>query len=156
MEIRVGNRIRELRTTKGLSQADLARELDVSPVTVYRWEGGTREISLTMLGWVADVLEVELSEFFPKAQAPLFPPEEGQRCAQALAWEALGPAPGGGQLSEEDRRLVRSRAHEYIEDALRHLEHVLEDHFGENVAGELGVDEIIEVLADRTVAAVDK
>jgi len=52
MESQVGARIRELRTEKGLSQADLARELEVSPVTVYRWESGTREISLTMLGRV--------------------------------------------------------------------------------------------------------
>jgi transcriptional regulator with XRE-family HTH domain len=79
MEIQVGERIRELRAEKGLSQADLARKLGVSPVTVYRWEGGTREISLTMLGQVAAVLDAELSEFFPKAQASLFQPEEEQR-----------------------------------------------------------------------------
>ena len=79
MEIQVGERIRELRTEKGLSQADLARKLGVSPVTVYRWEGGTRVISLTMLGQVATVLDAELSEFFPKAQASLFQPEEEQR-----------------------------------------------------------------------------
>jgi transcriptional regulator with XRE-family HTH domain len=82
MEIQVGGRIRELRREKGFSQAELARRLDVAPATVYRWESGTREISLTMLSQVAEKLDTELSEFFPKAQASLFQPEEEQRRTQ--------------------------------------------------------------------------
>jgi transcriptional regulator with XRE-family HTH domain len=98
MEIRVGARIRELRAKKGLSQKDLARELGVSHVTVGRWEHGTREISLTMLARVADVLGVELSEFFPKVQAPLFPPEEARRRARRAEAPSPSPEPtGAGQ-----------------------------------------------------------
>ena len=33
--------LRQFRKTKGLSQEDLARELGVSVLTVYRWEKGT-------------------------------------------------------------------------------------------------------------------
>jgi len=82
MEIQIGRRIRELREAKGLSQAALAQELGVSPVTVYRWESGAREISLTLLGQVAAVLDAEPSDFFPKAQAPLFPLEEERRAQE--------------------------------------------------------------------------
>ena len=39
-----GNRIREMRESKGLSQEKLAREIDVSLRTVANWESGNTDI----------------------------------------------------------------------------------------------------------------
>jgi transcriptional regulator with XRE-family HTH domain len=113
MENQVGERIRELRTEKGLSQADLARKLEVSPVTVYRWESGTREISLTMLGQVAAELDAELSEFFPNPQSPLFQPEDEQRRAQEAK-----PPPVTVELEALELRAELAGVREQLEHVL--------------------------------------
>jgi transcriptional regulator with XRE-family HTH domain len=173
MEIQVGERIRELRTEKGLSQADLARKLEVSPVTVYRWETGTREISLTMLGKVADKQDTELSEFFPKSQAPLFPPEGGQRRGED-DYEAPSRSPetaGTGLLSKakdavrrdsrrESQAIQRAHASEgpqtvsgYEEDQLRaelrslDFEHIFEKVLWPAVQEAVEADQLREEVA---------
>lgn len=54
------DRLRELRDHAGLSQADLAKALDVDTSLISRWEKGTREPSLSQLMAIARVLGVTL------------------------------------------------------------------------------------------------
>jgi transcriptional regulator with XRE-family HTH domain len=60
-------RIRQLRKERGLSQARLAVMADMDPATLNRLERGTGNPNLKTLERVADALEVEVADFFPKA-----------------------------------------------------------------------------------------
>src|SRR5829696_1988031 len=60
-------RIRQLRNERGLSQAKLAVMADMDPATLNRLERGTGNPNLKTLERVADVLEVEVADLFPKA-----------------------------------------------------------------------------------------
>ena len=60
-------RIRQLRTERGLSQAKLAVMADMDPATLNRLERGTGNPNLKTLERVADALGVEVTDFFPKA-----------------------------------------------------------------------------------------
>lgn len=58
-------RIRELRTTAGLTQAQLAFRLDLtSPSTVTMWENGQRRPSSTMLPRLAEELRCTIPELY--------------------------------------------------------------------------------------------
>ena len=60
-------RIRQLRTERGLSQAKLAVMADMDPATLNRLERGTGNPNLKTLERVADALGAEVADFFPKA-----------------------------------------------------------------------------------------
>lgn len=47
------NRLAEIRTAAGLSQSQLARELNIDKVTVWRWEKGQRGIDDTTKLWLS-------------------------------------------------------------------------------------------------------
>ncbi len=69
----VGERIKELRTGfggKGLSQEKLAKELEVSPNTISRWETATYHPTLADLD--------KLARYFGKSILVFFPPEKTQ------------------------------------------------------------------------------
>ncbi|MES2642509.1 MAG: helix-turn-helix transcriptional regulator [Myxococcota bacterium] len=63
--IETGRRIRELRTRRGLSQAELARRSKLSIVSLNRIECARQEPSLRSLVMIAEVLEVQPFELFP-------------------------------------------------------------------------------------------
>ena len=53
-------RIKYLRTEKGLSQEDLAKELGVSNAIISRWENGLREPSMSSLIALAKFFHVSI------------------------------------------------------------------------------------------------
>jgi transcriptional regulator with XRE-family HTH domain len=57
-KIDLGRRIRDIRQSRGLSQADLAAALRVSLTSVYNWEANGAHPRPQMLGSIADVLGV--------------------------------------------------------------------------------------------------
>ena len=59
-----GNFIKAKRLEKGLSQADVARLLNISQVAYGRYELGSRDAGLNMILRIADVLGFEPGEFF--------------------------------------------------------------------------------------------
>jgi transcriptional regulator with XRE-family HTH domain len=71
--------VKRIRQEQGLSQQALAKKADVNKVTLIRIESGKGNPNIETLEKLADALGVELSDFFPKAQASLFQPEEEQR-----------------------------------------------------------------------------
>jgi transcriptional regulator with XRE-family HTH domain len=58
MEIQFSKRIRELRLERKLKQADVAKELKVTPATVTRWESQTQEPDYLTLALLAQFFEV--------------------------------------------------------------------------------------------------
>lgn len=60
----VGNRIRELRNDRGISQETLAHEAGLDRTYITSVERGKRNISIINLEKIAKALNVNLSEFF--------------------------------------------------------------------------------------------
>lgn len=58
----VGKNIEKYRTVRGLSRDELAKKLDVSRQTVFRWESGKRVPDLIACVKIANILEIELTE----------------------------------------------------------------------------------------------
>jgi len=83
----VGQEIRRLREAKGLSQAKLAAAADMAVSGVSQIETGARNPSAVTLTKLANALDVEVADFFPKGQAPLplEEPPEYVRWARAAA-----------------------------------------------------------------------
>lgn len=68
---RIGERIRELRTTfkgRGINQEALAVELGTTPNTISRWETATYKPSVSELERLAHFFGVPISVFFPEIQ----------------------------------------------------------------------------------------
>jgi transcriptional regulator with XRE-family HTH domain len=63
----LGDRIREARKARSLSQEKLAVELGVSWSTVNRYESGKNTPSLNRLRLIADVLDVEVADLLGRA-----------------------------------------------------------------------------------------
>jgi transcriptional regulator with XRE-family HTH domain len=62
--------IRRIRTLRGYSQRELALRSGIDPVTISRLETGTHEPRPATLRKLAQALDVEISDFFPR-EAPL-------------------------------------------------------------------------------------
>lgn len=66
MDIRqkIGNRIKRVRESKGISQKDLAYEADLDRSYIASIETGKRNVSLINLEKIAKALQITLSELF--------------------------------------------------------------------------------------------
>ncbi len=71
--------VKRIRQEQGLSQQALANLADVNKVTLIRIESGKGNPNIETLEKLANALGVEIAEFFPKAQASLFQPEEEEQ-----------------------------------------------------------------------------
>lgn len=60
----LGERIRELRISKNLTQTDLAFKAGLEQYHVSKIENGTNSASITTLSHIAEALEVSLHELF--------------------------------------------------------------------------------------------
>ena len=69
-----GQRIRSLRTEKGLSQQQLADLIYVTRKTISNWESGNRMPDITMLSRLAECLGVETYELIDVLNGPDTPP----------------------------------------------------------------------------------
>jgi transcriptional regulator with XRE-family HTH domain len=68
----IGQKIRELRTTfrgKGISQEELAAEMETTANTISRWETATYKPSIEDLERLGRFFSVPISVFFPEPQA---------------------------------------------------------------------------------------
>ncbi len=72
----IGNKITEARKKTNLSQADLAKQVSISPQAVGKWERGESMPDITTLNRLAEILGVDLnyfSENFPSANSEFKP-----------------------------------------------------------------------------------
>lgn len=61
-----GERLKEIRTEKHLTQDDVAKMLNVSGNTIYAWEKDKQEPSMATLLKLSEILEVSLDYLFGK------------------------------------------------------------------------------------------
>lgn len=64
------NRIRELREAAGLSQAELARRIHVTPPALQKVEIGARKLDQLWMRRIAAALEVSAAELLPEEDNP--------------------------------------------------------------------------------------
>lgn len=69
----IGKRLRTLRLSQGLTQAGVAKRLNVSPQQYQKYEDATSRCNLNNLATLADMYEVPISFIFPQ---PDFDAEE--------------------------------------------------------------------------------
>jgi transcriptional regulator with XRE-family HTH domain/KaiC/GvpD/RAD55 family RecA-like ATPase len=100
--LNLGATLKELRTQKGLSQAELARQVGVTPSTISQVETNQIYPSLPALLKMAEILGAEIGSFFQEAkkeQPAVFPASESQNAplldlpGVELAARLLNPAP---------------------------------------------------------------
>lgn len=81
MNIRLGEKIRNLRKAKNMSQENLAHYLGVSFQAVSKWENGTTMPDVTMIPAIASFFEVSTDELFD------FNTLETERKIQQMCWD---------------------------------------------------------------------
>ena len=64
MEKQIGQKIRELRKRKGISQMDLAEKIGLSFQQIQKYEKGVNRISVSRLYQIARALDVDICIFF--------------------------------------------------------------------------------------------
>lgn len=90
-EMKVGERIREVRKSKRIRQKVLARMVGISPGALTNFEKGRRRISLDWLQKIAEALDTPVSYFLPdeKDRGRATPGDPRERRLLA-AWRELG------------------------------------------------------------------
>ena len=92
--------LKPIRERKALSQAMLAQLAGLNPVTVHRIENGYKSPTVKTLESLAQVLGVEVGDFFPKVQ-PALPLEERPPVNISAA------SGGAGGISIDEKALRR-------------------------------------------------
>ncbi len=87
--------IRRIRRELGIKQTELAAASGVDRATLNQVEKGRRSPTIATLERLAVALGVEVADFFPKAEPPLFRDEPAQR-----GWVASAQAAGAGTGGE--------------------------------------------------------
>lgn len=64
-----GDKIKKLRETKGMTQSDLAKKLNISDKTVSSWENGTRLPRMGMVESISEILGVSKSDLFENKES---------------------------------------------------------------------------------------
>lgn len=68
IRIKIGNKIKKVRETKGISQKDLAYEADLDRSYIASIEVGKRNVSLINLEKIANALNIPLYELFTEQE----------------------------------------------------------------------------------------
>jgi transcriptional regulator with XRE-family HTH domain len=102
----LGDRIRNLRKSKGLFQKELAHKISVSPKTICAWEKGINEPNPTQRRKLCQALEITEAELFGASRAA----EPSQEySAKKILIEKLELSPKDlAELTEEDWQMIQS------------------------------------------------
>lgn len=110
MDHDVGQEIRRLREQRGWSQAKLAVAAEMAVSGVSQIENGKRNLSTATLVKLARALDVEVADFFPKAEAP-------------LSFEDLVDEEDRQEEAERERQAGKFKASfSLVEDRIRFIE----------------------------------
>ena len=104
----IGDRIRDLRNQKRLSQTDLAKIINVSQQTVTKWETGKSEPSSSAINRLADYLDVS-SDYL------LLRKKTKQKMTIDEAIDTIMSA-DGKEPTEHDRKLMESIIKAYLDN----------------------------------------
>ena len=105
----IGSRMRELRKERGLTQAELARQIGIQQSDLSRMEKGEYRVSLDKLFKILGVFDLDLADFFNEESSPT------QGTQQPLSREDMKILHMLRELSPEGRAEVQ----EFLEFKLR-------------------------------------
>ncbi|MEO7919472.1 MAG: helix-turn-helix transcriptional regulator, partial [Thermoanaerobaculia bacterium] len=111
----VGQRIRQLRKSRHLTQADLASRIGIAQSDLSRMENGEYKVGLDTLFRILQVFELSMSTFFEEA-AP-----EGDESSHADGDSALVASTAGGALHKDERDQLVSDWTELSEESRREV-----------------------------------
>jgi len=114
--IDIGNRIREIRTSKKITVSKLAQEVGVAQSFISSIEGGSKKCSLENLGKICHVLGITLYDFFAPSGETMLSPDP---------WTILNAA----QQSPEIRRIM-NKVQKLPPDKIKILEPPGKDEIG--------------------------
>jgi len=100
----VGQRIRQLRKSRHLTQADLASRIGITQSDLSRMESGEYKVGLDTLFKILHVFELSMSRFFEEVPAPAMPEVESAGGELPEQEQLLADFT---QLSDDSRREVR-------------------------------------------------
>ena len=98
----IGQRIRDLRKQKRMSQTELAKSAGVSQTTVTAWETGKAEPSSSAVARLADIFNVTTDYLLGRPNK-----QETKKDDVELSDDDVIMTWGGKPLSDEDRELIR-------------------------------------------------
>lgn len=101
------NRLKELRASKGMRQADLSKLLNVQPTTVSNYELGVREMDAPTILRLCEIFGCSADYLLGRSPVPS-PELDPQEEAMLLAWRRATP---------EIRAIVETALSPYREDA---------------------------------------
>lgn len=64
----IGDKIKDFRLNRGMSQEQLAEELNTTKQTISRYEKGYRQANQDILFQLSDVFNVSIDDFFPEKE----------------------------------------------------------------------------------------
>jgi transcriptional regulator with XRE-family HTH domain len=102
----VGQKIRQIRKSRHLTQADLASRIGVTQSDLSRMENGEYKVGLDTLFRILQVFELSMSRFFEEESATDAEAHDGAETVPSPA-SADVPFEDWAGLSEESRREVR-------------------------------------------------
>ena len=76
---KIGQRLRQLRTNRQLTQAQLAEIVGVSNRSISRWENGSSLPDLSILLWLSEFYEVEISSIIKRHEQEEIPMDQQQK-----------------------------------------------------------------------------
>ncbi len=97
---KIGNFLRELRREKGITQENLAEEMNVSNRTVSRWETGNNMPDLSVLVELADFYDVDIRELI-----------DGERKSESMDKEIKESMLKAADYSNEKQKLLIKKLH---------------------------------------------
>lgn len=75
----IGQRLREIRKTRGLSQQDVAERMGIPQSNLSRIENGKQRLNLTVLAGILSIYRVDMEDFFARDEEPLRPADRGEQ-----------------------------------------------------------------------------
>ena len=102
----VGQKIRQIRKSRHLTQADLASRIGVTQSDLSRMENGEYKVGLDTLFRILQVFELSMSNFFEESAAEPEAPSGGAAADDAKTGTDV-PFEDWASLSDESRREVR-------------------------------------------------
>ena len=103
----LGNLIRQKRQARGLSQEQLAQQLEVSRQAVAKWESGKGFPSAERLLYLGQVLDIPAEALLGRAEGKKGRPRHAGRIARWLLAAGMAVSPNGERHPELWRGLAR-------------------------------------------------
>lgn len=121
--VHVGREIRRVREERGLNQTQLAASVGTGPAAISRIENGRQSPNIETLEKIAQALEMEMSDLFPKVSAPLQLEFDEQRGGADSALAEKLQQQLDTQLKVLRERQSKARSDEDLHEAAKDFQH---------------------------------